>query len=303
MIRATTIVILLLFSASWVSAQKILKVEGTSQVRVENNMSKDMARDLAREKAKILAIESVLGSYLEQTSYMDLEDGQTSFTIIGETKVRGEWLKTDKETFGEDIRKIRGPNGVENEVWITCDIKGKIREITSAPMDLQVSSLNCADRSCETNEFNNGESLFIHFKAPENGFVSIYLTDENKAYRLLPYLEMPGYYLNGVPVKADQPYVFFSTDFSHDYFEDYPYYLNDELFLEAENKTTLFKLYVVFSPKEFRRPIVEDEEIAEAQYVIPKSLSRRNFEVWVQDNRLLDDDFHYRSLNLRVDPN
>ena len=50
-----------------------------------------------------------------------------------------------------------------------------------------------------------------------------------------------------------------SLDHSYDYFDEFPYYLVDEIYLDTDNTQKFYKLYVLFSLKPFAKPILENE--------------------------------------------
>ena len=84
-------------------SQKKFKTKGTAQVKMEGDLSKEGTRSKAKQLATVNAIENVLGTYVEQETNIDIEEGETSFKIIGNSKVKGEWIKTDKLGFKEDL--------------------------------------------------------------------------------------------------------------------------------------------------------------------------------------------------------
>ena len=191
-------------------SQKKFNTRGEAQVRVENNMSKEDARNKARELAKVNAIENVLGTFVEQETTIDVSEGETSFKIIANNKVKGEWIKTKDEDFKEDNRVIKGEFGNETEIWITCKISGTVREIVKARLAFEAVALNCPQEMCRTTRYYDGEPFYLNFVTPSKGFLSIYVVDTENAYRLLPYQEMGNVYADAIPVKADMKYVFFS---------------------------------------------------------------------------------------------
>ncbi len=291
--------ILLAFSLQGIS-QKIYNAQGTAKVRLEEHMSREETRDLARQQARLQAIETLFGTYVSKDAYVDVSDGKTAISIHSTSELKGEWLKTDAETFHEESRKIKDEYGERLEIWIVCELKGKVREIETPLIGYSFSTLSCPEETCEALEFKNGQSFYMNFQTPEDGYLSIYLVDESQAYRILPYQEMPSSYLHTIPVKADKKYTFFSTRKSFDYFEDYMYFMADEIYLETEKEKELFKVYVLFSPDPYSKPILNTEEGIKGEYDVPKTLSKRNFEVWVQDNRIFDTNFYYQTQNIRV---
>ena len=280
-------------------SQKKFNTRGEAQVRVENNMSKEDARNKARELAKVNAIENVLGTFVEQETTIDVSEGETSFKIIANNKVKGEWIKTKDEDFKEDNRVIKGEFGNETEIWITCKISGTVREIVKARLAFEAVALNCPQEMCRTTRYYDGEPFYLNFVTPSKGFLSIYVVDTENAYRLLPYQEMGNVYADAIPVKADMKYVFFSQKPGHDYFTDFPPSLVDELIMETSLDKEYMQLYVVFSRDPFSKPILNQSKKLE-EGSLPKSLSITRFEEWIQNNRIYNSEFNYEILNLEI---
>ena len=184
---------------------------------------------------------------------MAIEEGSPEFRVTGSTTIRGEWLKTVKEEFTEEIRTIVNHGQTEHEIWITCEISGKVRSITKPSIDFSFATGNCPNGDCETSIFNNGESLYLYFNTPVSGFLTIFVEEGDHAYRILPYQQMGEAYPDAVPVDADKPYVFFSNFREHDYFLDFSYALADELLMLTDQKDEYLTIYIIYSTTEFSK--------------------------------------------------
>lgn len=281
------------------NAQKKFNTKGEAQLRIEDTWSKVVAKNKVRQLAKINAIERVFGTYIEQETNIDIEDGEISFKILGNTRVKGEWLKTKDESFREDIVEVKSKNGKANEIWITCKINGVVREIVRPKLAFVTNALNCQQAECRTTRFINGESFYLHFKSPSSGFLSVYIVEDDVVYRMLPYQEMITPYIDAVPVTHDKEYIFFSHSEKHDYFEDFHFSRIDEIGMETEDDKEYLKLYVVFSKKKFSKPILKEGTVI-IDGPIPKSLSALKFEQWISQNRIYNVDFNYEILNLEI---
>lgn len=294
-------VIILLFIACSTFGQRVVETTGEAQVRMESNMSKEDAMELARQQAMINAINDAFGSYVEQDSDMDIESGKAEFKIIGHTLVKGDWLKTLKENFKEESRTVHGSNGKETEIWVNCRIKGMAREIIKPQVILRIEPRSCPDQLCRTYYFNNGAPIYLSFTSPVDGFLSIYIVqDDHTAYRLLPYQEMPAHYLHAIPVIADQEYMFFASDETYNYFEDFSYLMIDEIYLETEKEKEFLDLYVIFSSEKYEKPVLRTYEKISEAYELPKMLAEEEFLEWLQDNRVFDPEFQYNRITLTV---
>jgi hypothetical protein len=293
--------IILLFIACSAFAQTVVDASGVAQVRVERDMSKEDAMDMAKQQAMINAIDNVFGSYIEQDSDTYIEEGNADFKIIGHTLVKGDWLKTVKEQYKEESRIVRGSTGKETEIWITCKIKGVVREITKPQTSLSIEPRNCPDALCRTYNFISGAPMYLSLISPENGFLSIYIVEDNRmAYRLLPYQEMPEKYLHAVPVEADKEYILFASGPSYNYFNDFSYLMIDEIYLESSKEKEFLDLYVIFSTEEYKKPLLRASESKTSKYVLPKKLEEGEFTEWLQDSRVYDPEFQYNRITLTV---
>jgi len=284
-------------------AQKKFKAKGESQIRIEDNMSKEDARQKARELAIVNAIENELGTYVEQETNIDISQGQTSFKIIGNNRVKGEWLETDDEEFKEDVRLAEKKQNKEFETWLTCKISGTVREILKPKLAFQYQALSCPQSNCRTTDFKSGEQFYLYFRTPSRGYLSIYaVQDDGMVYRLLPYSDMTTPYEDAVPVKSDLEYIFFSKQSAHNYFPDFALNRIDEMILETSKSKEYMQMYVVFSTDKFSKPLLNAGRQVQ-QGILPKSLSKEQFEEWIQNNRIYNSEFNYEVINLSISVN
>ncbi len=295
--KSFIILIMLLPGWNLVFGQKIRNASGEATFRLEEHMSKDELRDKLRKQAIIKAIENTYGSTVMQKTEIQIQDGHTRFNIDGSTLVRGEWLKTTKEKYSEELREVKTSNGNRMEVWINCKIEGKVREVISSPVVIDFSSGNCPDKKCGTSVFKNGESMYLFFKTPVDGYLSVFVVENEQAFRILPYQQMSSVYAHAVPVAENKDYVFFSNYRSHDYFPDFSYYLADELLMFTDKNEENLKLYVIFSTETFHTALLDEEKGTEG---IPKSLSLDSFTDWLENNRMFNTGFDYQATTLRI---
>lgn len=288
---------MLLPAWNFIFGQKIRNASGEATFRLEEHMSKDELRDKLREQAIIQAIENTYGSTVMQKTEIKIQDGHTRFNIDGSTLVRGEWLKTTKEKYSEELREVKTSSGNRMELWINCKIGGKVREIISSPVVVDFSSGNCPDKKCSTSVFKNGESMYLFFKTPVDGYLSVFVVENEQAFRILPYQQMTSVYVHAVPVVGNKDYVFFSNYRSHDYFPDFSYYLADELLMFTDRNEEDLKLYVIFSTETFHTALLDEEKGTEG---IPKSLSLDSFTDWLENNRMFNTGFDYQATILKI---
>lgn len=276
--------------------QKIEKSVGKAQVKIEDDMTLEEARSKAEHLAMIDAIEKVFGTYVEQQTDMFIEDGKTAYNIIGTTKVKGEWVETIDVDFKEDMELENGIYGKQNIKYLTCEIKGKIRK--SMPRaNIEYVVLNCPDKSCRTSDFFDGEQLYLHFKSPVDGYVSVYVDEGDITYRLLPYVNMPDNYQSGVFVDADKEYLFFSE--RENRFHETAV---DEIEMFTTKTIEYNTIYVVFAEDEFVKPRLSSKQEVDRR-ILPKSLESTDFQDWLTGNRGVLNSFQERRVKISIRPN
>jgi len=273
------------------SAQQTKRSSGSAQVRVEDNMTKEEARRKAEELAKIDAITNAFGQYVGQETNLTVQDGRSSFNIIGTTKVKGEWLRELSKTFDEESRNEKGTFGTIQTQWITCKIRGVVKEATPKA-NIEYQTLNYPNSVSRTNTFISGNSFYVWFRSPVDGYLSIYLDDGTDVFRLLPYDDMPS--LSTVKIEADKEYIFFSEN--HNYFSNNV----DELILFTPKNHELNTLHFMFSEKQYYKPVLDSNYKDEKGKIVPKSLSKTEFENWLADNKTSISDFLYAQVNIEI---
>lgn len=275
--------IILLLSLALISldsdAQKTKEAFGEFKLRIEKNVTEEFAINKAIEKAKINAIENAFGTVINQGNSVYVKDITTGkqtesnmvFTSIADVLVNGEWIATldEKRIFYDE----------DGYRWVKINIKGKVRELTKIPFTPETYSLSCNNKKCSTDVFNNGQELIVYFKAPNNGYVTIFLDDTKQVQRLLPYSNYNT--SNTYEVKADQEYYFFSNTDKKDNTVD-----NIELFTSTAMEQN--KLQVLFSKDDFGKPVLtksNNEEVNGMQYAMPMSTTVESFQSWLQKIR------------------
>jgi len=268
---------------------------GEAQVRMEDNMTYTETREYAEELAKINAIENAFGTYTEQQMDMTIKDGKTSYNIIGSTKVRGGWIKTLDIKFTEDFKTEKNNNETVNVKYITCNIKGLVRKsLPKAKLDYEI--LNHPDIHSRTTSFYHEEQLYVFFKSPVKGWLSIFLEDDNAVYRLLPYVNMRDEYQSGVSVKSDTDYLFFSPD-DNSFLGNY---VDEQLILSLKQDVEYNYIYIVFSEDEFAKPTLDGVTKVDGR-ILPKQLTSNKFQQWLSDNRATSEKFQDIKIKISID--
>ncbi|MBR0201621.1 MAG: hypothetical protein IJQ44_04075 [Bacteroidaceae bacterium] len=278
-----------LFTAS-VSAQKEKKIEGTYTYVYTSAISLKQAQNEAEEKAKEEAIKNAFpGTIMAQTNTI-IESKATNsrrtkeyskFYSTGVSEYKGEWISDlQAPTFTEPQQ-----DGIGN--WfITCNVKGLAREVTWNRPEFQWQLMrNHVEERSAACEFKNGDELFMTFKAPSDGYLVVFLTDElGMAYSLVPNAGDPK---GSYPVRGGQRYVFFSDKHNN---QDgaMP---TDPLLTMALDETDYNQVYVFFSPNPITRPVLTkggNVWVHGESVEVPDYLEYAQFQKWQQ--RLLSRD-------------
>jgi hypothetical protein len=284
----------LILSSRSATGQKIKRAEGEAQVKVERNMTREQTQQKAVELAKVNAIESVFGTYVEQQTNITVESGKSDFYIIGSTKVKGIWIREIDRKLTEEYREENGQYGPEKILWITCRIKGEVKQATPHPA-IEYQVRNCIYPTCRTASFNSGEQLYLWFKSPVDGYLSVFLDDGSMVYRLLPYSDMMN--TNSFMIESDEGYLFFSPEATKGLQSgEKP----DEIELYTLGKKENNLLILVFSTNPFFKPGLDKELVEANRFMLPKSLLKGKFEEWLSDNRATYEDFQDVQIPLEI---
>jgi len=268
-------------------SQNIKRASGMAQLKIEDHVNRLETNKLVEELAKINAIESVFGTYVQSSSELTVNNGKSDFSIIGSTKVKGDWVRTLDIKFSEDIHK-----GTGTEIWITCQIKGLVRE-SKPTAPIEVLTLNDVNITNRTTTFLNGESLFVWFKSPIDGFLSIFVDDGDFVYRILPYSSDGSNH--SIKVKGDKDYLFFSKAMNSTDLK-----IIDEIELYTLMKSEVNTLIIIFSENEYLKPILDNHIILEDGYSLPNTIRRNRFEDWIATYKERYDDFIDRKIQIKI---
>ena len=249
-------------------AQKTQKVTATYTYYAPENVSLEEAKRTALDRAKQKAIEDAYGTLVTQsnTTIMTNQNGMTDsrFLSIGGSEVKGEWIETTKEP--EYSIKYEG-----DMLVVSVKVSGSIREIVGARIDFTAKVLrNGTEEKYESNEFRSGDDMYLYFKSPVDGYLTVYMLDEmtQEVFCLLPYKASgEGAYR----IEHDKPYILFSA--KHE--PNNPGVV-DEYTMTCTHETEFNDIYVIFSPNEFTKANTSET----MDEILPKQLSYQDFRKW-----------------------
>lgn len=305
--KSTIVIFILLFLYQvFLYAQKkdIVIAEGTAQVEFPEYKSLLQVKKEAEEQATINALEREFGKVIYQgnsTYITNINTGEKTetksvFNMVGNTYVKGEVLEILDTKF-EEIQGYKIIDGKKIQIKdIECKIKIKARELTEPKIEFDVFTLSYPDVRAKTTSFKANDTLYLYFKSPVSGYVSVLLDDNKYAARLLPYREMTSEFEGGMPVEADKQYIFFSSDADN-------YYV-----LTTETMQDINRMFIIFSKNPINKPALKaninadilSEFEKEQGYTTPDGLESEKFQAWLQKNRYAREDIQVEMIDITI---
>lgn len=283
--RINVVIALLLISlASF--AQKTAKVKLDYVYYATASESLARAQESALKAAKIDAIAREFGTIVSSVStsssfYHERENGSTvssdNFYELGSADVRGEWIETTKApTF--DIQQI------ERGLSIHVRGEGVIREVVMAPINFKALVLrNGTEDKYQSEVFHTGDDMFVSFTSPIDGYLSIYLVDNNHdAFCLLPYQEETD---GAYQIAANKRYVLFSRK-DEGNAEIKP--IVDEMTIISDLDIEYNQIYVIFSPNRYTKASDTQAKALSNELQLPRQLSFHDFQKWLEKGKKHD---------------
>lgn len=273
--KHTLLLLFVLFTFP-VFSQQMKTVEGEYTYHAPENVTPEEAKRTALDRAKIQALADVFGTIVSQTNSTHVQNrngkSDIDFMSIGGSEVKGEWI----ETTGESQYSISYEQGM---LVVKVSVKGKAREIVSAQIDIKVKVLrNGTEDRFESDEFHDGDDLYLSFVSPVSGYLAVYLVDaEQKAYCLLPYQKQEDGIYN---IKSNKRYLFFNKKEA----EKELTHLVDEYTMTCSKETERNTIYIVFSPNAFAKAC--DNSVSED---LPRELDYADFQKWITKQRKHDE--------------
>ena len=285
--RTLFFLILFAFSAAAFS-QKTEKVTATYTYYAPEHISQAEAKRIALDRAKITAIADAFGTIVTQsnTNVVSVQNGKTEerFFSLGGSEVKGEWI----ETLKDPVYDIRYEGDM---LVVSVEVTGRIREIVGAGIDFTAKVLrNGVEEKFESTEFRSGDDLFLYFKSPVDGYLTVYLLDETSGdvFCLLPYRASgEGAYR----IEHDRPYVLFSSKHELNNPGDV-----DEYNMTCNSDKEYNDVYVIFSPNAFAKANA-NEVMSE---VLPRQLSFEDYQKWLAKLRKKDKDACVKKIEIQI---
>lgn len=282
--RHITITLVLLLCAFNLNAQRTVHVHATYKYVVPDNKSLDEAKRIALDRAKIKAIADEFGTIVTQNNSTVIrkhnEQSTIDFMSLGGSDVKGEWIETTKEpsyniTTDGDL------------LMINVEVDGIIKETTAADIDITATTLrNGIDLKYESTTFRNGDNIYLYIKSPLDGFLTVYLLDENTmdVYCCLPYKDSP---LSSEHIEHDKEYIFFSQEKSKTPADEYA--------LTASHEIEYNTLYIIFSTEKFNKATA-----TQADATKPNNLTYEDFKKYTSKLRKWGKNIMVKEIKLEI---
>lgn len=273
--------------------QKMKTVEAEYVYHAPENVTMEQAKFTAIERARIQALADEFGTIVSQnstTSMVNLNgESSTNVLMLSGSDVKGEWI----EDLGEPKVQV---NYIDGMLVVTAKVKGKAREMLSAGVDFTSKILrNGKEDRFESDDFKNGDDLYLAFQTPTKGYLAVYLVDaENMAYCLLPYRnQTDGIY----PVNANQRYLFFSSKEAPASERAFV----DEYVMTSDRQMEYNFIYVIFSRNQFTKAVdaASDKQI-DGYVGAPRELSYENFQKWLTKCMKYDAEMNMKKIPITI---
>lgn len=283
------ILLVIIFISFLVSySQKTVKVSATYTYRAPETMSVEEAKRTALESAKIQAIADEFGTKITQANtsviITENEQSQSNFYFNALSEVKGEWV----EIIGEPKFEI---SFEERCVVVTCEIIGIVKELTGAEVEYEILTLkNAPNLNYATTEFDDGDDLYLYFKSPVAGYLSIFLINENEkeAYCLLPYKKSKA---GSFYIESDKEYYLFTKEK-----EVTDKNIVDEYTLSTSSNKEFNDLLIVFSPKEYNKSNLKIDK----NLTVPRFTTTSKFNDWLSKLKLKNNDITTSKITLTI---
>lgn len=268
------LIVIMLYSLGTLIAQTVINVSGEYTYHAPVNISIEEAKTIALQRARLQCLADQFGTIVNQSNSTIIrtkeDDTEVSHFSLGGTEVKGEWLGDSKKP----IYQITYDEANECNI-IYVQVFGRARAISSSKVNLSVKILcNGVTPRHERDLFYEGDQLFLSFLSPVEGYVCVYLIDEDaNAFCLLPYGATT---IGFQQVKSNKNYIFFSKQLS-----DTPE-LVDEYVMSCTHDGESNIFYIIYSPNPFTKAVDY------SSYTSLQQLSYEDLQAWLLDVQTKD---------------
>ncbi len=258
--------------------------------------STEQAEQKAVNMARMKALRDEFGTLVSSATVSstvqrgDLESTKL-VSLDSEGEPAGEWIA---DTERPNIRKELTANGLT----VTASVKGVGAKITSDRIETKARVLRNMPRpEFESSEFVAGDSVYAMFRSSVDGYLAIYLVDENEALCLLPYANNAEGLFH---INHGQDYTLFS--YKHYSEDENPNDIYEYTLTSDEGQTAVNHVYFIFSPNKFRKALDGRKRGSDEYTIYPPVLSWEDFQRWLIRMRRADKDMTVTQTTITIKP-
>lgn len=306
-IRLLTLLYILFLPALYAQKSKEPKEsnsEGEALVELTGNMTMHAAEATALQNARINAIEKIFGTAIFQGNSTFIRNKvtgdetrtETMFNMIADSYVNGDWIEDLKPPRCEKITD-------DDKFYIRCQVYGRVREMVRPKTSFECFPLNRPDLNYKTDQFRQNQQLYLYFRSPADGYLTVFYVSDNEAFRILPYQQTPPEEANMFHVIADKSYILFSSEMGEHLSKN----VVDELVLETVDTQTIDRLFLIFSHQLLMKPGLENKdqvylsvEDMDRGFTMPKSMEAEDFQKWLMKNRIYNRQIEVKIIDITI---
>lgn len=259
---------------------KLVEVEGSATYMYPEYVSRAAAREEVLRRAQEDALERAFGRNIGGANFTYTDNNGSRFAFTSLSQLRGVWVQTLGEPSFTRITQ-------DDQDVISCTVRGKARARSASQAWPEWQLQN--GKGVETSQFMDGERYYVSFRSAANGFLAIYLVDENgMANRLLPYNQQEGYY----EIRKNLSYRFFDPEKG-----DLPECdgmvdngVVTECWFTSDVPFVVNELYIIFSPNRFALPLDETGRTNKREQMLPPQLPQKKFLRWLSSVQAADEE-------------
>lgn len=267
---------------------KVKKVKGQYTYYADKSDSPASSKRKALEGARLDAISKEFGTIvsqdIQQADRIGAAGESTKFFSLSASEVKGEWLADD----GDPVYEVNLDK--DDNLVVTCIVKGTAKEISNESVDFEAIALrNGTSRGNAATDYQDGDNLFLYVTTPCDGYLGVYLLDETgNVITMFPYFQDSR---QEGKLKKGYDYVLFDPNKAEGTFGEI-----DAFGIAAPDEIEFNKLYVVFSPFAFSRPLTHTGEDG------LRKTSESDFSKWLVKSRRNDPKMGVKQINLKLHP-
>lgn len=262
-------------------------VSGEGIYYLEGKDTPDYAKAMAIQMARANAIGKAFGTAVSASTHSSEDfvtggEERNSFSSVMRTLQTGIWVKDIEEPVVVSFLDSDSSFGYK------AIVKGLARQLKTSPIETKGRLLVGGGRpgasGHETESLKTGEEFFFSFKAATDGWLAIYLIDEEgNVCRAAP---ASGSGIGLISVSAD------NTSIVKD-----DYLKNIAAITDPTERVVFNRIVYVFSPTPFTKPLGDD---ADKDTGLPTMTDYDHFHSWLQDNAITDEHFTVTWQTIRI---